>query len=364
MALSLAACVVGFYASAASAEIQIAVAGPITGQYAALGEQIRQGAEAAAKAINAKGGVLGEQVKVVVEDDVGDPKQGVSVANRIVGNGIKFVIGHFNSGVSIPASEVYAENNVVMVTPGSTNPLLTSRGLQDVFRVCGRDDQTASVAARYMVAHFKNSKIAIIDDKTQPAIGLADGVESELKKADITPVMRDSINPGEKDFSVFLGKLKAANVDLLYYTGGDPEAGLIARQAHESGQKLQLFSTDGIATSEFPAIAGPASEGAVFVFGLDARQSSSAQAVVAEMRAQGIEPEGFTLYGYAAMQVIAQGMEKSQKADPQGVIDALHDTANTFHTVLGPRSYDKNGDITQDDFAVYVWKGNKYIVAK
>lgn len=154
------------FSGTAWADILVGVGGPLTGPNAAFGAQLQKGAEQAAEDINAAGGINGEQIKVVLGDDVSDPKQGVSVAQKFVADGVKFVVGHFNSGVSIPASEIYAENGILQVTPASTNPQFTERGLWNTFRTCGRDDQQGAVAGAYIAANFKDAKVAVIHDKT------------------------------------------------------------------------------------------------------------------------------------------------------------------------------------------------------
>ncbi|HVW55891.1 MAG TPA: branched-chain amino acid ABC transporter substrate-binding protein, partial [Rhizobiaceae bacterium] len=158
---------------AARADVLIGVGGPITGANAAFGAQLQTGAEMAVKDINAAGGMNGEKLKLEIGDDAADPKQGISVANKFVADGVKFVDGHFNSGVSIPTSNVYAENGLLQVSPASTNPQYTERGLWNTFRTCGRDDQQGAVAGAYIAAHFKDAKVAIIDDKTPYGQGLA-----------------------------------------------------------------------------------------------------------------------------------------------------------------------------------------------
>src|SRR5271170_8154622 len=148
------------FSGAASAQIKMGVAGPITGPNAAFGAQLTNGTQQAVDDINKAGGILGQQITLEQGDDVSDPKQGVSVANKFVGDGVKYVIGHFNSGVTIPASDVYAENGMLVITPGSTNPQVTERGLWNVFRVCGRDDQQGGIAGAIIAEKFKGKRIA------------------------------------------------------------------------------------------------------------------------------------------------------------------------------------------------------------
>src|SRR3974390_3405801 len=159
-------------AGQASAEVKFAVGGPITGGSAAFGAQLKNGVEQAVEDINAAGGILGQKLTLSIGDDHADPKEGVSVANKFAADGVKFVIGHFNSGVTIPASEVYQENNILEITTSATNPKVTERNMWNIFRVCGRDDQQGSVAGAIIAAKFKNKRIAIVHDKTTYGQGL------------------------------------------------------------------------------------------------------------------------------------------------------------------------------------------------
>src|SRR5436305_14499838 len=217
-------------ADTASAQIKLGVGGPITGGSAAFGAQLKNGTEQAVADINAAGGILGQKIVLSVGDDRADPKEGVSVANKFVGDGIKFVIGHFNSGVTIPSSEVYQENGILAITPSATNPKVTERGLWNVFRTCGRDDQQGAVAAAYIVKNMKGKKIAIVHDKTTYGQGLADETKKAMNKAGQKEVLYEGINLGEKDFSALVSKIKAAGADIVYWGGLHTEGGLIVRQ--------------------------------------------------------------------------------------------------------------------------------------
>src|ERR1043166_4016599 len=154
------------FAGTEQAQIKVGVAGPLTGPNAAFGAQLKNGTDQAVEDINAAGGILGQKIAVSYGDDVSDPKQGVSVANKFAADGVKFVIGHYNSGVTIPSSAVYQENRNLQIPPASTNPTVTERKMWNIFRVCGRDDQQGKVAGDYIVAHFKGKKIAFVHDKT------------------------------------------------------------------------------------------------------------------------------------------------------------------------------------------------------
>ncbi|TIT71943.1 MAG: branched-chain amino acid ABC transporter substrate-binding protein, partial [Mesorhizobium sp.] len=238
------------FSGSAWADILIGVAGPITGPNAAFGAQLQKGAEQAAADINAAGGINGQQIKLEIGDDVSDPKQGISVANKFVADGVKYVVGHFNSGVTIPASEVYAENGILVITPSATNPQLTERGLWNTFRTCGRDDQQGKVAGDYLAKNFKDAKIAVIHDKTPYGQGLADETKKALNGNGVTEALYEGINVGDKDFSALIAKMKEAGVSVVYYGGLHTEAGLIMRQLADQGLKAQFMSGDGIVSNE------------------------------------------------------------------------------------------------------------------
>jgi branched-chain amino acid transport system substrate-binding protein len=340
----------------AFADIVIGVAGPITGPNAAFGAQFVKGAEQAAANINAAGGVLGEQVKIVIGDDVSDPKQGISVANKFVADGVHYVVGHFNSGVSIPASEVYAENGVLQITPASTNPQFTERSLWNTFRTCGRDDQQGRVAAAYIAANFKDAKIAIVHDKTPYGQGLVDVAKQELNGAGITEVLYEGITGGEKDFSALIAKMKAAGVTLIYFGGLHTEAGLIMRQSADQGLKATLFSGDGMVSSELAQIAGDAVVGTLNTFAPDPRRNPAAKDVVEAFRTAGFEPEAYTLYSYIAVQIIASAIEKTGSAeDAQKVAETIK-SGGPWATALGEIGYDAKGDINRPDYVIYEWR--------
>jgi branched-chain amino acid transport system substrate-binding protein len=303
------------FAGTAQADILIGVAGPLTGPNAAFGAQLQNGAQQAADDINAAGGVLGQQIALTFGDDVSDPKQGVSVANKFVGDGVKFVNGHFNSGVSIPASEVYAENGILEITPAATNPVFTERGLWNTFRTCGRDDQQGAVAGAWIAANQAGKVVAVIHDKTPYGQGLADETKKALNAAGVTEAMYEGVNIGDNDFSALISKMKEAGVQVVYFGGLHTEGGKIVRQMADGGLAAQFISGDGIVSAEFASIAGPAAEGVMNTFGPDPRNLESAQALVKTFRDAGFEPEAYTLYSYAAIQVIAQAIEKTGSAD-------------------------------------------------
>jgi len=342
--------------SAAWADILVGVAGPLTGPNAAFGAQLQKGAEQAAADINAKGGINGEQIKLTFGDDVSDPKQGVSVAQKFVADGVKYVIGHFNSGVTIPASEVYAENGVLVISPSATNPQVTERGLWNTFRTCGRDDQQGAVAGAYIVKNFKDGKIAVLHDKTPYGQGLADETKKAMNGGGVTEALYEGVNVRDKDFSALITKMKDAGVNFVYWGGLHTEFGLLKRQAADAGLNATFMSGDGIVSNELASIAGPAVEGTLMTFAPDPRKRPEAKDIVEKFRAAGFEPEAYTLYSYAAMQVIAGAAGKVGKNDDaQAVADSIKKNG-PWPTAIGDIGYDAKGDITRPDYVLYTWK--------
>jgi branched-chain amino acid transport system substrate-binding protein len=342
-------------AGSAAAQVKFGVGGPITGPNAATGAQMKNGVQQAAEDINAAGGILGQKLTIGYGDDVSDPKQGVSVANNFVANGIKFVIGHYNSGVTIPASEVYQENGILEITPASTNPTVTERGMWNIFRTCGRDDQQGKVAGSYILAHFKDKKVAFVNDKTTYGKGLADATLATIKAGGMKEVLNEGINTGEKDYSALISKIKQSGADLVYFGGLYTEGGLIVRQMRDQGVKAPLMGGDGITSDEFATVGGPGVLGTLMTYGPDPRNRPEAKDVVAKFRAKGFEPEAYTLYSYAGVQIIKQAAEAAKSLDPKKVADMMHSGMH-FKTVIGDISYDKKGDITRLDYVMYIWK--------
>src|SRR5499427_5750635 len=352
------------FADNASAQVKLGVAGPITGGSAAFGAQLKNGVEQAVEDINAAGGILGQKIQVFVGDDRADPKEGVSVANKFVGDGVKFVIGHFNSGVTIPSSEVLQENGSLEITPAATNPKITERGMWNIFRVCGRDDQQGGVAGAIIADKFKGKRIAIVHDKTTYGQGLAEETRKALNGKGIKEVFFEGVNKDDKDFTALVSKLKAVNPDLVYWGGLHDTGGIILRQMHDQGLKAPMMGGDGMADDEFAAIAGPGAEGTLMTFSPDPRLNPDNKQIVELFRKKrGFEPQSYTLYSYAAVQIIKQAAEEAKSLDPKKVAEVMH-SGKPFKTVLGEVSFDAKGDVTgysvggvkKDRYVLYTWK--------
>jgi branched-chain amino acid transport system substrate-binding protein len=349
--------------SAHAQDIRIAVAGSMTGSLAEAGDEVKRGAELAARDINAAGGVNGRKIVLSIEDDACDPKQAVSVANHVVGEQITLVDGHVCSGASIPASEVYAEYNVLMMTPASVNSKLTdnalAKGWPTIMRFYARDDTQGKMVGAWMADRYRNKKIAFVHDKSTYGKNLADQVKANLNAAGVQEILYEGINPGEKDYSAIVGKLKAVGAEVLYYGGYPTEGGLILRQAADQGVKFQMVTTSGFVSPEFWSIAGSAGEGALFPFPCNPMDLDAAKHVVDEFRAMGYEPAGFTLFSYATVQALAEGVRRAGKLDGGAVAHALR-TGDPVDTVFGPVAFDAKGDAEGMTYEMNVWRSGRF----
>lgn len=343
----------------AQSSVKIAVAGPMSGGNASFGEQLRRGAQSAVDAVNQAGGINGKKLELVVADDACEPKQAVSVASRLIEQDkVVAVVGHFCSSSSIPASDAYAEADILMVTPGSTNPRLTDRKLPSIMRMCGRDDQQGIVAGNYIVDQLKAKRVAVIHDKDTYGKGLADATKAQLAKRGVKEVVYEGLTRGEKDFNSLVTKIKGANVDLVYFGGLTAEAGALLRQLREQGVKAVFMSDDGIADKAFAVAAGGGSnlDGALMTFGDDPRLNPAGKAVVDGFRKAGFEPEGYTLYSYATVQTIAAALKGAKSGSGTELAKWLK--ANPVDTVMGKKAWDAAGDLKVADYVVYRWNAD------
>ncbi|MDC9701686.1 MAG: branched-chain amino acid ABC transporter substrate-binding protein [Alphaproteobacteria bacterium] len=342
-----------------SAEIKFGVVGPMTGPYTTFADQMKAGARQAVEDINANGGIKGEKLSIILGDDACDPKQAVAVANEMVSRGVAFVIGHFCSGSSIPASSTYAEERIIQISPGTTSPEYTDfRPGDGIYRICGRDDLQGAILGKFISEKFHNKRIAIIHDKTSYGKGLADVTKHHLNKLGKQEVIYETYNAGEKDYTALISKLKYANVDVLFIGGYHTEIALIARQMRDQGFKARLIAGDAIISKHFWAIAGNAAEGTLMTFLADPRKNADALPIVERFSKKGIDPQGFTLYVYAAIQVWAQAARLAGSKDYEKVNPILK--SSSFNTVLGKISFNKKGDLKNPKYYIYEWNDGKY----
>ena len=357
--LSMLALGVALTSTAAHADVTIGMAGPVTGGLAAFGEQFKAGFGMAIDELNAAGGVNGQKVVGVIGDDQCDPKQAVAVANDMVGKKVAAVIGHFCSGSSIPASKVYAEEGMVMISPASTNIKMTDeRAGPSIFRVIGRDDVQGKIAGAFIASHYKGKNVAVLDDKSAYAAGLALETNKALEANGLKPVLVDAITPGEKDYTAMVSKLKSLKVDVLYYSGYHPESGMLVKQMAEQGMKAQFISGDALGDNEFAQIAGAAADGAIFTNPPDHCLNPANKAICDKFVAKGTPVATYTLYAYVAVKTWAAAATAAGSFDSKKVTAALAKV--TLDTPVGKIAFDGKGDVLEPKYAWHSFKGGKY----
>jgi branched-chain amino acid transport system substrate-binding protein len=342
----------------ARADILIAAAGPATGQLAGLGEQMLTGARQAIADINAAGGVLGQKLELAVGDDQCDPKQAVSVANQLAAKKVALVVGHFCSGATLPAAEVYEREGVVMISPAATNPEITEQGHRLIFRTCGRDDRQGYVAGEFIGKNFAGKRIALLHDKSVYGKGIADATRDTLHKQGVTEAMYDAFTAGEKDYTALVSRLKQTGIEAVFIGGYHTEAGLILRQMRAQGLNAAFIGGDTLVVREFWGVAGDAGENVYFTFVKDPRRNPLAAEVLSRFAAQSKAPEGYVLYTYAAVEVWAEAAKRAGALDAENVAAILH--GQSFETAIGKLTFDAKGDVDLPAFEIYRWSKGDY----
>jgi branched-chain amino acid transport system substrate-binding protein len=343
----------------AHAEVLIGDPSPLTGSVSWVGEQHLTGTELAVADLNAKGGVLGEPVRVISVDDGCNAEQALVVAQKLISVGVVFVAGHICSGAAIPTAPLYEAAGVIAISADATNPRLTEEGRANVFRVVGRDDQQGIIAGNYLADHWHEKKIAILHDGEAYGRGLAEETKKTLNERGVHEAIFDQITPGLVDYFEVAEKLMAGNIDVLYYAGYPPEAGLLIRQLRDRGGDLQLVSADGLASEDFSLIAGAAGEGTLFTSFRDPSETPGAAAVIEAARERGVVPTYRVLYAYAAVQVWATAVDRAGSLDPDAIGTQLR--SHEFDTVLGRISFDEKGDVVPAAFDWFIWEDGKFV---
>ncbi len=348
-------------AAPAGLTVTIAHAGPLTGSIAHLGKDDENGvALAVAQANDKKITIDGKPVtfKMMSEDDQADPKVGTTVAQKLVDAKVAAVIGHLNSGVTIPASEIYNKAGIPVISGSATNPKLTERGLKTVFRTVGRDDQQGPAIAQYIAGQLKAKKVAIADDKTAYGEGLADEVEKTLKGAKVTIVGRERTNDKETDFKAILTKIKAKNPDVVFYGGMDATGGPMIKQARELGIKAVFAFGDGACTDEMGKLAGQAAEGMVCSQAGLPREAASKDFVSAYTAKYG-EIKQYAPYFYDGTMAIIEAMKKANSVDPAKFAAEMFNVSFTGAT--GTVSFDAKGDRKDAEMTIFKLQGGKVV---
>lgn len=352
----LAGCVALAMSHAALAEdIKVAIVGAKTGPVAQYGDMEFTGAKQAIEDINKKGGVNGNKLVGVEYDDACDPKQAVAVANKVINDGIRYVIGHLCSSSTQPASDIYEDEGIIMITPAATAPDLTTRGYKLVMRTTGLDSDQGPTAAKYIVDTIKPQRIAVVHDKQQYGEGLARSVQDSLKKAKANVVLFEGVTAGEKDFSTLVDRLKKENIDFVYFGGYYPEMGQILRQARTAGLKAQFMGPEGVGNSSLSNIAGDASEGMLVTLPKRYDQVAANQPIVDALKAKKLDPTGpFVWTTYAALQSLTAGIERSKSTEPADIVKNLKE-GQPVPTVMGDLNWDAKGDLKGFEFGIFKW---------
>jgi branched-chain amino acid transport system substrate-binding protein len=340
-------------AAPAGVTVTIAHAGPLTGSIAHLGKDDENGVALAVEQANAKKITIGGQpvtFKMVSEDDQADPKVGTTVAQKLVDAKVAAVVGHLNSGVTIPASEIYAKAGIPVISGSATNPTLTERGMKNVFRTVGRDDQQGPAIAAYIAGELKGKKVAIIDDKTAYGEGIANEVEKTLKAAKVTIVGRERTTDKETDFKAILTKIKGKNPDVIFHGGMDATGGPMLKQARELGIKSVFAFGDGACTDEMSKLAGPAAEGmACSQAGLPAVASS--KEFQDAFKAKFGDIKQYAPYFYDGANAMIEAMKKADSTDPAKFLPVIGQVSFTGAT--GKVEFDAKGDRKDAEMTIF-----------
>ncbi len=356
--LFLAACGNG----GATDTIKIGVAGPMTGPQARNGEELWLGAALAAEEWNAKGGILGKQIELIRKDDQAEPKEAEKVANELIYAGVAAVIGHYNSGVTFPASRKYGQKKIIMMTPAATNPVITDGAFEDgfttIFRVCGRDDVQGRTAAEFVAGKLKLERVAIFHDKSIYGEGLAKAFKEALEALGVTITLYQGFDDKERNFRPFLPKLRDGDPQLWYFGGIHSQGGALARQAKESGITIPFMSGDGVFHPEFLAKAGNKAEGAYFTFP-DTDSSPEAKEFIRRYEERWKKQKGpYSVYSYVTANILFESIAKAENTDGPAIADAIRSMEHD--TVFGPISFNERGDVTRFVYAIWVVKDGKF----
>ena len=349
--LAIPACLVAVAAACGKAAdesvIRLGVAGPMTGDQAKNGEELWSGSVLAVEEWNRKGGVLGKKIELVQRDDQALPSLANQVASELIDAGVKAVIGHYNSGVTIPASQEYAKRKILMITPAATNPFITDNALKEgyrtIFRLCGRDDVQGFTGAEFVAKVLKLTRVAILHDKTQYGEGLASFFRQGCEANGVTVTLYEGFDDKETNFRPFFPKLKEGDPQLWYFGGVHSQGGPVARQAKENGIPIPFMSGDGSYHPEFINKAGEKAEGAFFTFP-DVETMDAAKAFQKRYEERFNRQVGpYSVYAYAAANCVLESMAKAGSAEGEAVAKAMREMVH--ETVFGPVEFDEKGDV-------------------
>ena len=343
--------------------VKIGAASPLTGSQSHIGIDIRNGVQLAIEDANAANIEIGGKkvkFKMVPEDDEANPTKAATVAQKLVDAKVAAVVGHFNSGASIPASKIYSDAGIPQISPSSTNPKYTQQGFKTTFRVVAHDGQQGPTLGRFAVEKLKAKAIAVIDDSTAYGQGLADNFEATVKKAGARVVAREHTTDKDTDFKAILTRIRGLKPDLIMFGGIDPQAGPMVKQMAELGIKARFIGGDGMQTPNFIKLAGDASEGAMAsIPGLPKEQMPGGKAFLEKYKAKfKSDVELFAPMGYDAVMVFIDAMKRANSTEPAKFLPEVGKTQ--LQGVIGPIAFDDKGDLMNGPITIYVVKGGKW----
>jgi branched-chain amino acid transport system substrate-binding protein len=346
-------------------EVKIGHVAPLTGPIAHLGKDNENGARLAIEEIN-KSGLLIDGKKVVLtlvpEDDAEDPKTATQVAQKLVDAKVAGVVGHLNSGTSIPASKIYSDAGITQVSPSATNPDFTNQGFKTTYRLVATDAQQGPALANYVVNTLKAKTVAIIDDSTQYGKGLADEFEKTIKAAGVKVVTREASNNKATDFKAILTKVKGKKPDVIMYGGMDATGGPLTKQAAELGIKAKVVGGDGMCTEKLAELAG---EAVVNVTCSEAGMALSKMAQGADFQKRykerfNADVQIYAPFTYDAVYVLVDSMKRANSTDPAKILAAMPDTK--MNGLVGNIAFDNKGDMKEGVITLYDFKDKKKTV--
>ncbi len=343
--------------------VKIGSASPLTGPQAHIGIDIRNGVQLAIEHANAANIEIGGKklkFEMVAEDDEANPTKATTVAQKLVDAKVAAVVGHFNSGASIPASKIYADAGIPQISPSSTNPKYTLQGFKTAFRVVAHDDQQGPTLGRYAAGAVAAKRVAVIDDSTAYGQGIADAFEKTVKAAGSTIVAREHTTDKDTDFKAILTKIKGKKPDLIMFGGIDPQAGPMVRQMAQLGIKAKFMGGDGMQTPNFIKLGGDAAEGALAsIPGLPKEQMPGGKRFMDQYKAKfNAEVELYAPMGYDAVMVFIDAMKRAGSTEPAKFLPEVSKTR--YQGVIGPIAFDDKGDLVNGPITIYVVKGGKW----
>jgi branched-chain amino acid transport system substrate-binding protein len=357
-------------AAFAQTVVKIGHVGPISGPSAHLGKDNENGAKMAIDELNTKGVKIGGKTvkfELLTEDDAGDPKQGTTVAQKLVDAKVNGIIGHLNSGTTIPASKIYFEAGIPQISPSATNPKYTKQGFNTAFRVVANDGQLGGTLGRYAVQVSEAKRIAVIDDRTAYGQGVADefvkGVKSK-KNAKVEVVSTQFTNDKATDFNAILTSIKSKNPDMIFFGGMDAVAGPMLKQMKALGITAKFMGGDGLCTTDLPKLAGDGlADGQVVCAEAGGVEDSGKQGLVkfkaAYQKKFGVDVKIYAPYVYDAVMVMVDAMKKADSSDPAKYLPFLAKT--NYKGVTGNIAFDKFGDVKDGTLTLYTYKGGKRV---